>query len=71
MSETNWGNYSKAYKAIHDAIHGLRSVQNVSVTRNEAGYITELELSDGEVTKTVTVVRNSANLIEQILENIS
>jgi hypothetical protein len=70
LSEINWGNYTEAYKAIHDAVHGIRTCQNVSLTRNRAGYITKIQVSDGTVTKTVTVTRDSANFIEQISENI-
>jgi len=71
MSEINWGNYKEAYKAIHDAIHGIRTANNVSITRNAAGYITEVQVTHDSVTKTVTITRNPANLIEQISENIS
>ncbi|PVX27037.1 MAG: hypothetical protein CW716_04380 [Candidatus Bathyarchaeum sp.] len=71
MSEINWGNYADAYKAIHDAIHGIRTAHNVSVIRNLAGYITEIQVTSGSVTKTITITRDSANFIEQIQENIS
>jgi hypothetical protein len=71
MSEINWGNYKEAYKAIHDAIHGLRTSHNVSVTRNSAGYITEIQLTGDSVTKTITITRDSANFVEQISETIS
>ena len=71
MSEINWGNYKEAYKAIHDAIHGIRTANNVSITRNAAGYITEVQVTHDSVTKTITITRNPANLIEQISENIS
>ena len=71
MSEINWGNYAEAYQAIHDAIHGIRTPHNVSVTRNQAGYITEIQVTSGAVTKTITITRNPANFIEQIQENIS
>ncbi|PVX24522.1 MAG: hypothetical protein CW691_07340 [Candidatus Bathyarchaeum sp.] len=70
MSEINWGNYTEAYKAIHDAIHGIQTPHNVTITRNNEGYITQLQVTDGTVTKTVTITRNSANFIEQISENI-
>jgi hypothetical protein len=71
MSEINWGNYAEAYEAIHDAIHGIRTPHNVSVTRNKSGYITEIQVTNGSVTKTITITRDSANFIEQIQENIS
>jgi hypothetical protein len=71
LSEINWGNYTEAYKAIHDAIHGVRTPHNVSVTRNQAGYITEIQVTSNSVTKTITITRDSANFIEQIQENIS
>ncbi|HDQ07100.1 MAG TPA: hypothetical protein ENN36_10335 [Candidatus Bathyarchaeota archaeon] len=71
MSEINWGNYKEAYRAIHEAIHGIRTPHNISITRNQAGYITQLQVTDGSVTKTVTITRNPANFIEQISENIS
>jgi hypothetical protein len=71
MSEINWGNYTEAYKAIHDAIHGIRTAHNVAITRNQAGYITEIQVTSGSVTKTITVSRDSANFIEEIQENIS
>ena len=71
MSEINWGNYTEAYKAIHDAIHGVRTPHNVSVTRNQAGYVTEIQVTSNSVTKTITITRDSANFIEQIQENIS
>jgi hypothetical protein len=71
MSEINWGNYKEAYRAIHDAIHGIRTVHSISVTRNQAGYITQLQVISGSVTKTITITRNPANFIEQIQENIS
>jgi len=71
MSEINWGNYTEAYKAIHDSIHGIRTPHNVSITRNPAGYITQLQVTNGAVTKTITITRNPANFIEQISENIS
>ncbi|MFA5364702.1 MAG: hypothetical protein WC325_05915 [Candidatus Bathyarchaeia archaeon] len=70
MSEINWGNYTEAYKAIHDAVHGIRSCQSIVVTHNSAGYITQIRVSNGEVTKTITVTRDSANFIEQISENL-
>jgi hypothetical protein len=69
MSEINWGNYKEAYKAIHDAIHGIRTPHNISISRNPAGYITQLQVTSGSLTKTIT--RNPANFIEQISENIS
>jgi hypothetical protein len=71
MSEINWGNYKEAYKAIHDAIHGIRTPHNISITRNPAGYITHLQVTSGAITKTITITRNPANFIEQISENIS
>jgi len=71
LSEINWGNYTEAYKAIHDAIHGIQTPHNVSITRNNAGYITQLQVTHGSVTKTITITRNPANFIEQISENIS
>ena len=71
MSEINWGNYAEAYQAIHDAIHGIRTAHNISVTRNSAGYITEIQVTSGSVTKTITITRNPANFIEEIQENIS
>jgi len=69
MSEINWGNYKEAYRAIHDAIHGIRTPHNISITRNQAGHITQLQVTGDSVTKTIT--RNPANFIEQISENIS
>jgi len=71
MSEINWGNYTEAYEAIHDAIHGIRTPHNISITRNNAGYITQLQVTHGSVTKTITITRDPANFIEQISENIS
>ena len=71
MSEINWGNYADAYRAIHDAMHGIRTSHSISITRNQAGYITELQVTSGSVTKTITITRNPANFIEQIQENIS
>jgi hypothetical protein len=71
MSEINWGNYTEAYRAIHDAIHGIRTPHSVSITRNPAGYITEVKVTHGSVTKTITITRDPANFIEQISENIS
>jgi hypothetical protein len=71
MSEINWGNYTEAYKAIHDAIHGIQTPHNISITRNPAGYITQIQVTDSSTTKTITVTRDSANLVEQIQENIS
>jgi len=71
LSEINWGNYTEAYKAIHDAIHGIRTPNNVSITRNNAGYVTQLQVTHGSVTKTITITRNPSNFIEQISENIS
>jgi len=71
LSEINWGNYTDAYKAIHDAIHGIRTPHNISITRNNAGYVTQLQVTHGSVTKTITITRNPSNFIEQISENIS
>ena len=71
MSEINWGNYKEAYRTIHDAIHGIRTPHNISITRNQAGYITQLQVTSDAVTKTITITRNPANFIEQIQENIS
>jgi hypothetical protein len=71
MSEINWGNYTEAYRAIHDAIHGIRTPHNVSITRNPAGYITEVQVTHGSVTKTITITRDPANFIEEISENTS
>jgi hypothetical protein len=71
MSEINWGNYKEAYKEIHDAIHGIRTAHNVSVTRNAAGYITEIQVTGESATKTITITRNPANFVEQISETIS
>ena len=71
MSEINWGNYTEAYRAIHDAIHGIQTAHNVSITRNQAGYITQLQIVSDSATKTITITRNPANFIEQISETIS
>jgi hypothetical protein len=71
LSEINWGNYTEAYKAIHDAIHGIRTAHNISVTRNSAGYITQIQVTDGSTTKTITITRDPANFVEQISENVS
>ena len=71
MSEINWGNYTEAYKAIHDAIHGIRTQHNVSITRNNAGYITQIQVTNGSTTKTITITRDPANFIEQISENLT
>ena len=69
MSEINWGNYTQAYKAIHNAIHGIQTAHNTTITRNPAGYITQIQTTDGNTTKTVTITRNPANFITQITEN--
>ncbi|MCW4016818.1 MAG: hypothetical protein NWF06_10645 [Candidatus Bathyarchaeota archaeon] len=71
MSETNWGNYTEAYKAIHDAIHGIKTPHTVTITRDDAGYITQLQVTSDTTTKTVTITRDPAKFIEQISENIS
>jgi transcriptional regulatory protein LevR len=71
MSEVNWGNYTEAYKAIHDAIHGIRTSNNISITRNEAGYVTAILVTQGSVTKTITITRDPSNFITEISENIS
>ena len=71
MSEINWGNYAEAYKAIHNAIHGVKTAHNVSITRNAAGYITEIQVTQGSVTKTITITRDPDGFISQIQENIS
>jgi len=71
MSEINWGNYTEAYRAIHDAIHGIRTPHNVSITRNAAGYITEVQVTHGSVTKTITITRDPSNFIEEISEFVS
>jgi len=71
MSEINWGNYTEAYRAIHDAIHGIRTAHNVSITRNPAGYVTEVQVTHGSVTKTITITRDPANFIEEISEVVS
>jgi len=71
MSEINWGNYTEAYRAIHDAIHGIRTAHNVSITRNPAGYVTEVQVTHGSVTKTITINRDPANFIEEISEVVS
>ena len=71
MSEINWGNYTEAYKAIHDAIHGIRTAHNISMTRNNAGYITQIQVTHNSTTKTITITRDPTNFIEQIQENIS
>jgi hypothetical protein len=71
MSEINWGNYTEAYRAIHDAIHGIRTPHSVSITRNSAGYITEVHVTHGSVTKTITITRDPSNFIEEISEFVS
>jgi len=71
MSEINWGNYTEAYRAIHDAIHGIRTPHNVSITRNPAGYITEVQVTQGSVTKTIMITRDPSNFIEEISEFVS
>lgn len=71
MRDVNWGNYAEAYKAIHDAIHGIRTPHNVLFTRNAAGYVTEIRITYGSVTKTVTISRDSSNFISGISESVS
>jgi len=71
MVDINWGNYAEAYRAIHDAIHGIRTPHNVLITRNAAGYITEIQVMFGSVTKTITITRDSSNFITGISESIS
>ena len=71
LKEINWGNYTQAYKAIHDAIHGINTAHSISFTRNSAGYITQIQVTDGTTTKTITITRDPANFVEHISENIS
>lgn len=71
MSEVNWGNYADAYKAIHDTIHGIRTPHNVSITRNAAGYVTEIQVTHGSVMKTITITRDPSNFITGISEFVS
>ena len=71
MSDVNWGNYAEAYRTIHDAIHGIRTPHNVLITRNAAGYVTEIRVTHGSVTKTVTITRDSNNFIAGISESVS
>ena len=71
MSEVNWGNYADAYKAIHDAIHGIRTPHNVSITRNAAGYVTEIQVTHDSVMKTITITRDPSNFITGISEFVS
>jgi len=71
MVDINWGNYAEAYRAIHDAIHGICTPHNVLITRNEAGYITEIRIMFGSITKTITITRDSGNFITGISESIS
>jgi hypothetical protein len=44
---------------------------NVSITRNPAGYITEVQVTHGSVTKTITITRDPSNFIEEISEFVS
>jgi len=71
MSEINWGNYKEAYKAIHDAIHGIRTPHNISITATQQATSPEVQVTHGSLTKTITITRDPANFIEQISENIS
>jgi hypothetical protein len=68
MNKINWGNYTQAYKAIHDAIHGIQTPHNTQITRNPAGYITQIQITHNTTTKTITITRNPNNLITQISE---
>ena len=71
MGDINWGNYAEAYRAIHDAIHGIRTPHNVLITRNAGGYITEIQIAYGAITKTIMITRDSSNFITGISESIS
>jgi hypothetical protein len=68
MSEVNWGNYAEAYRTIHDAIHGIRTPNNVSITRNAVGYVKEIQVTHGSITKTITITRDPSNFITGISE---
>jgi len=57
-------------KWILEDLHGLRTTQNLTFTRDSDGNITKIEITRGNLKKTINISRDSDGNISSITETL-